>query len=244
MLIGTNPYFSQRMTPYVPKQKKVTKKLRTTTSKPSNKKPDSVRAIDSNATQLIISTLPSIPIHYANGLLNAAPSFVQYILKKHQNLHGLLANMDNKTLLYVTAHVPEFGKILSKKEPDTLKVVFDKLLSISDYFIPLEKSTLVPKKNEKVTKGAPITVATEVPIVTDKELKMTKSKIPLIGCALKWMDPQKLAALRELVPEIPKIWADLGAPNLETVHSHLSNVTQILNEVQDVLVKGAPSKLK
>eukprot|EP00108_Taenia_solium_P007125 TsM_001207700 transcript=TsM_001207700 gene=TsM_001207700 len=142
VLIGTNPYFSQRMTPHVPKQKKVTKKPKTTTSRPSYEKPDSIRAIDPNATQLIISTMPSIPIHYANGLLNAAPSFVRYILKNHQNLHGLLANMDNKTLLYVTAHVPEFGKILSKKKPDTLKVVFDKLPNISKYLQALDPEVL------------------------------------------------------------------------------------------------------
>eukprot|EP00108_Taenia_solium_P011930 TsM_000798200 transcript=TsM_000798200 gene=TsM_000798200 len=58
------------------------------------------------------------------------------------------------------------------------------------------------------------------------------------------MGPKKLAALRELVPNFPKIWVDLEPPNLKTINSRLSNVTRILNEVQDVLVKGALSKLK
>ncbi|VDK51702.1 unnamed protein product, partial [Taenia asiatica] len=203
--------------------------------------------------------------------------------------------MNNETLRYFTAHVPEFGKILSEKKPDTLKVVFDKLPNISEYLqaidpevlqalvaklpslaehvpslpsttttpkistllpeekkgvteealktvatetsntnTPLKKSTLVPEKNKKVTKGAPTAVANEVPIVEDKELKMMQSKIPLIDCVLKWMGPKKLAALRELVPNFPKIWVDLEPPELKTVNSRLSNATRILNKVQDV----------
>ncbi|VDK51755.1 unnamed protein product, partial [Taenia asiatica] len=169
--------------------------------------------------------------------------------------------MNNGTLRYVTAHVPEFGKIMSEKKPDTLKVVFDKLPNISEYLqaidpekkkgmteealktvatetsntsTPLEKSTLVPEKNKKVTKGAPTAVANEVPIVEDKELKMMQSKIPLIDCVLKWMGPKKLAALRELVPNFPKLWVDLEPPRLKTVNSRLSNATRILNKVQDV----------
>ncbi|KAL5963889.1 hypothetical protein TSMEX_008378, partial [Taenia solium] len=228
-----------------------------TTSKPSTEMFGPIGGVSPKVAQEILSTVPSIPLQYANILLNADPAFVQYIIQNHQNLHALLANMNTQTLQYVTEHVPAFGKIVSKMSSDTLEMVFDKLPNITKYLNTLEfevvqalvakvpslakhappeptttaspesstlQSVVEGKVVEEVTTAA---AAMEAPVFTDKELEMVRSKIPLIDKFMKLMDTQKLVAVRDLMPDYPDFLVNLEPSQLESINSHLSNITRM-----------------
>lgn len=240
-----------------------------TMSKPSTEMSGPIGNVDPKAAQEILSTVPSIPLQYANTLLNTNPAFVQYVVEKHQNLHGLLLNMNTQTLLYVAEHVPKFGEILSKMNSDTLEMVFDKLPSITKYLSTLttevvqalaakvpslakhappeqttESSTPESDAGAEVAEVVTTTVSTEAPVFTDKELEMVRSKIPLIDKFLKLTDTKKLVAMRDLVPDYPKFVVNLEPSKLELINSHLSNITSMIDEVKDELFGTSISKLK
>nr|CDS21855.1 expressed conserved protein [Echinococcus granulosus] len=259
ILISINPKIAQTIISYVTSKDNVVKEPEATTSKPASEVPDPANITDPKTIQILLSTVPSIPIHFANILLNKDPGFVQYIIENHQNLPGLLASMNAQTLHYVTAHVPKFGKMLSKMHSNTLKVVFDKLPNTTTYladmdpevvraivaklpslskYAPTEPTTTAPPttptsapKVETIV-TVPTTVATEAPIFTDKELEILRSKIPLFDTVLKLMDSKKVAALRVL----PK--------KLKIINSYLSDIKKTLDAVKDALFEAPLSKLK
>ncbi|VDM18576.1 unnamed protein product [Hydatigera taeniaeformis] len=238
-------------------------------AKSSIEMPGVMDFVNFNDTKAILSTVPSIPLHYANALFNADPAFVRYVVEKHQNLNGLLTNMNGQTLQYIASHVPAFGKILSKMNSYTLEMVFDKMPKIAEYLeslspevvqalvaklpslakytpiVPIAPSLLKqPKLQPRISEEVSTTVATEAPAITEEEVKTMKSKIPLIDLWLKFTDSNKMAALRELVPDYPKIFANLEPSKLEAINSHLSNISNIINAVDNELYKSSLLKLK
>ncbi|KAH9280759.1 hypothetical protein ECG_07464 [Echinococcus granulosus] len=112
ILSSVNLDISQTTTPNEPSKAPVAKKSDAKTSQRATDMPDAANMTDAE---------------YANVLFNKEPRFVQYIIENHQNLPGLLANMNAQTLQYVAAQVPTFGKIISNLSRNTLEVVFDKL---------------------------------------------------------------------------------------------------------------------
>ncbi|KAH9280283.1 hypothetical protein ECG_07466 [Echinococcus granulosus] len=271
ILSSVNLDISQTTTPNEPSKAPVAKKSDAKTSQRATDMPDAANMTDAEVTQLIISTVPSIPPQYANVLFNKEPRFVQYIIENHQNLPGLLANMNAQTLQYVAAQVPTFGKIISNLSRNTLEVVFDKLPNTAKcladmepevvraivaklpslaQYAPTEPSTTAapttptPTPQVQTIVTVPTTVATEAPVFTDEELEMVRSKIPLFDTVLKLMDPKKVAALRQLVPDFPNTLADLEPRKLEMINSHLSNITITLDAVKGALLEGSLSQLK
>ncbi|KAL5961259.1 hypothetical protein TSMEX_011008, partial [Taenia solium] len=84
-----------------------------------------------------------------------------------------------------------------------------------------------------ITNGTLTTFATEAALLTDEELELVRSKIPLIDKVLSISSSRQLAMARDKLPDAAKTLINLDSAKLEKINSHLSNATVPINELVD-----------
>lgn len=218
----------------------------------SNALVGSTHLVNPNATQLSLSAVPNIPPQYANILLNKDPGFVQYIIKNHRNLLGLLANMNTQTLQYVTAHVPKFGKVVSKINLDTLEMMFDKLPKIAKYLehIDHEAVQAVEATLTSVAQHAPAEATTTAPPVTNltlqrerEEAEVTK-EVPLtVVTKAPIFTDEELELVRSKIPLMEKFLLLADFDKLTHVHNTVPDVVKFIVDLEPSVVEVINSLL-
>ncbi|EUB54350.1 hypothetical protein EGR_10788 [Echinococcus granulosus] len=170
ILSSVNLAVSSATVPNEPSKASEAKKTIARASQRATDMPDLANMTDAEVTQLIISTVPSIPPQYANVLFNKEPRFVRYIIENHQNLHSLLDNMNAQTLQYVAAYVPTFGKIIASMNRNTLEVVFDKLPNTAKYLADMEPENWDPSPTQRAL------LVSKMPLSADDTVKSTSMR--------------------------------------------------------------------
>ncbi|VDK24506.1 unnamed protein product, partial [Taenia asiatica] len=224
--------------------------------------PDPPNLVEPNVEQIILSTMPNILPQHANALLTVDPSFVRYIIENHQHLDSLLGNMNAQTLHHIIAHVPEFGEILPNLSTSILDAIFDKIPNVAKYFETMDPElvqaivaklfslakyaptlpALSPGMEIQLENDAPKSMPPGAAMFTDGEMELLRTKVPIIDKVMKLMDPNKLAALRVVLPEFTKHLADLEETKLNAINTRLREVEGMLGMVEDALIKKPAMK--
>ncbi|KAL5964626.1 hypothetical protein TSMEX_007634, partial [Taenia solium] len=262
VLASVESGINQPMMSHLSRQVPMATRLDTTASEPLPVVPDPSNLVEPNVEQIILSTMPNILPQHANALLTVDPGFVRYIIENHQHLDSLLGNMNAQTLHHIIAHVPEFGEILPNLSASTLDAVFDKLPNVAKYFETMDPElvqaivaklpslakhaptlpALSPGMEMQLEHDAPKTLAPGAAMFTDGEMELLRTKIPLIDKVMKLMDPNKLAALRAVLPEFTKHLADLEGTKINAINTRLREVEGMLSVVEDALIKKPAMK--
>ncbi|VDL58802.1 unnamed protein product, partial [Hymenolepis diminuta] len=71
----------------------------------------------------IFESIPNIPVELINLIVYKDLEFLEFIVKKHDNIEGLVRHMDPPTLQHFCQNVPSFGIIVGQLDPEVLETL-------------------------------------------------------------------------------------------------------------------------
>lgn len=83
--------------------------------------------------ELIVQTLPHIPIGYADWLMYMNPLLVNFVIHHHHDVASLVATAQTETLAHIVSSVPDFSEVLALMHPHVILTVFQQIPHPCEY---------------------------------------------------------------------------------------------------------------